>query len=165
MNTQHEFEKRLREAQDHISAVMRLAVRGFTSGILKRLEALGLRHQDLADRLNVSRPYISHLVSGKSNYTLETMVKVAYELGCDLTIRLEEREGQSTGGNYAAVGVVMSSKTIPAGKQGESQDIWCDPAHRGSDDTRRGPSLVCFSRWSREQTGEGLALFGAGSLN
>ncbi len=51
--------------------------------------------------MGVSAPYITKLIRGSANLTLDSMVKIANALGCDLTpeIRLRER---STGSPFRA---------------------------------------------------------------
>ena len=63
-----------------------LAILGFTSSVLERLELLGLTKKNLADMLEVSPAYVTKLIGGNNNFTLRTMVKVARKLKCELNI-------------------------------------------------------------------------------
>ena len=55
----------------------------FTESVLLRMEELeDMTGADLADRMGASKPYVSKLLKGKSNFTLETLVKLARALEC-----------------------------------------------------------------------------------
>lgn len=55
----------------------------FTESILLRMEELGdLSGKDLAERMGATKPYVSKLLKGKNNFTLETLVKLARALEC-----------------------------------------------------------------------------------
>jgi len=59
-------------------------------------EALGIMAQqgiskaDLARHLGVSKPYVSKLLGGGENLTLESMVRLAETLGCSLSTHLTQ---------------------------------------------------------------------------
>lgn len=55
----------------------------------KRLEK-GLSQEDLADRIDLSRSYISHVELGSKNASLETVVRIANELGCSANDLLKD---------------------------------------------------------------------------
>ena len=59
--------------------------------IYKQMEKLGINKKDLAEKLNVSKSYITQLLKGKSNMTIETLIKVAEALGMTLQIKLVEK--------------------------------------------------------------------------
>jgi len=73
------------------SIAVNTVIRTFVLRIYKQMKLLGLRKQDLAKRMAVSPASVSHLLNGK-NYTVETMVKAAQALNCELTIVLEPRD-------------------------------------------------------------------------
>lgn len=55
----------------------------FTESVLMRMEELDdLSPSALAIRMGISKPYVSKLLKGKSNFTLETLVKLAHALEC-----------------------------------------------------------------------------------
>src|SRR6478736_4507698 len=49
--------------------------------VLARLDELNLSQKDLADKMNVSPQHVSKIVSGKENFTLETLIKLESILG------------------------------------------------------------------------------------
>lgn len=53
---------------------------------------LGMRPTDLAERLGVSRAYVSQLLGGKPNMTMRTLVGVAHALGRRVQIELRPAE-------------------------------------------------------------------------
>lgn len=55
----------------------------FTESVLLRMEELGdMSGAELAERMGSSKPYVSKLLKGKSNFTIETLVKLARSLEC-----------------------------------------------------------------------------------
>lgn len=56
----------------------------------KRLEQLRLSRRAFADKLGVSRAYVTQLLGGTPNMTLATMVKVADALKLDVDVRFIE---------------------------------------------------------------------------
>lgn len=51
--------------------------------VYNRLKELGITQKELAERLNVSKSYVSQILKGKTNMTIETMIKLSDVL--DLT--------------------------------------------------------------------------------
>ncbi len=55
----------------------------FTEAVLLRMEELDdLPRKELADRMGTTTAYITKLLKGKSNFTFETLVKLARALDC-----------------------------------------------------------------------------------
>src|SRR5688572_27903249 len=50
------------------------------------LSACGISKRELARRMNVSAPYITKMLSGDENFTLETLLKAAEALHCELVL-------------------------------------------------------------------------------
>lgn len=61
----------------------------FTEEVIARMEALGISRAELARRLGVSPAYITKLLRGTTNFTLETMTRIAHILGCTLRTHLQ----------------------------------------------------------------------------
>lgn len=59
--------------------------------VKQRMEQLGVTHQQLADRLGVSRPYVSRLLSGKHSPSADLMQRVAEALGCEPELKFPLR--------------------------------------------------------------------------
>ena len=52
--------------------------------VMKQLESLGMSQKELAERMNCSPQYISKLLKGSENLTLETIAKLEEVLELDL---------------------------------------------------------------------------------
>lgn len=58
----------------------------FTESVLLRMEDLGdMTRTDLAERMKVSEAYVSKILKGTSNFTFDTLVKLARALDCRVT--------------------------------------------------------------------------------
>jgi transcriptional regulator with XRE-family HTH domain len=79
MKTFAEIYDALKDTQGYQVEELSLA---FTESILLRMEELSLSGKDLADRMGSTKPYVSKLLKGKNNFTLETLVKLARALEC-----------------------------------------------------------------------------------
>jgi transcriptional regulator with XRE-family HTH domain len=55
------------------------------------MEQEGIAKAELARRLQTSRAYITKLLQGSANFTLESLVKVARALGCNVTVTLRSQ--------------------------------------------------------------------------
>jgi transcriptional regulator with XRE-family HTH domain len=60
----------------------------FTEHLLDRMESLNVTRADLAKNLGTTPAYISKMLKGKNNVTLETMAKIATTLKTKLHIEL-----------------------------------------------------------------------------
>jgi transcriptional regulator with XRE-family HTH domain len=64
----------------------------FTVGLARRMQAKGnLSQAELARRLNVSPSYISSVLSGNENLTVETMSRIAAALDSEIHIAVTEK--------------------------------------------------------------------------
>ncbi len=80
MKTFAELYDSLRDTQKYQVEQLTLA---FTESVLLRMEALSnLTGKELAKRMGCSKAYVSKLLSGKGNFTHETLVKLARALDC-----------------------------------------------------------------------------------
>lgn len=60
-----------------------LAVRSITGQIVSRMDVLGISRADLARRLGASPAFITKLLSGGNNFTIETLSALARELDAE----------------------------------------------------------------------------------
>lgn len=51
-----------------------------TEQIFRRMEELGLSKSDLAQRLNTGKPYVTKILRGNTNFTLQSLEKIARAL-------------------------------------------------------------------------------------
>ena len=64
----------------------------FLRRILRRMRELGMSQTELARRMNVSRPYITKVLSHDVNFSFKTAAKLANALKMDFFPDLRERE-------------------------------------------------------------------------
>jgi transcriptional regulator with XRE-family HTH domain len=65
------------------------AMLDFTEEIVARMEQLGVSKSELANRLGKTPPFVTKLLRGSNNFTLETMVKVARQLKSEVRVHLQ----------------------------------------------------------------------------
>jgi len=58
--------------------------------VFDRLKELKINRKQLAERLNVSRSYVSQILGGKPNLTLQTLVKITDALDMELGIEFRK---------------------------------------------------------------------------
>ena len=61
----------------------------FTEGIVARMESENVSKAELAKRLEASPAYVTKVLRGNSNFTLETMVKIARALNAEVRVHLQ----------------------------------------------------------------------------
>lgn len=61
----------------------------FTEEIVARMEQLGVSKSELANRLGKTPQFVTKLLHGSNNFTLETMVKVARQLNAEVRVHLQ----------------------------------------------------------------------------
>lgn len=80
MKTFVEIYDSMKETLEYQTEELSLA---FTESVLLRMEHLGdMSGKVLAERMGFSEAYVSKLLKGKNNFTLETLVKLARALEC-----------------------------------------------------------------------------------
>jgi len=85
------YKERIDELENTIEYKIESVAFDISVQIYKQMEKLGINKKDLAEKLNVSKSYITQLLKGKSNMTIETLIKVAEALGMTLQIKLVEK--------------------------------------------------------------------------
>ena len=73
------------KAIDHIGSA-------FLRRILRRMKQLGVSQTELARRMNVSRPYVTKVLSRDVNFSFRTAAKLANALKMDFFPELRPRE-------------------------------------------------------------------------
>ena len=74
---------------DHIASA-------FLRRILRRMKQLGVSQSELARRMNVSRPYVTKVLSRDVNFSFRTAAKLANALKMDFFPDLREQEEPDT---------------------------------------------------------------------
>src|SRR5271165_4244440 len=78
------------EAQKHLAYPVEGAILEFTEELCRLMEKQGVTKTELARHLQCQPAYVTKLLSGQNNFTLETMVKVARALESEVKIHLQE---------------------------------------------------------------------------
>jgi len=93
MTLAERFSVLLEQAQASMAYWRDIAVTDFSRELQAKIKKQGgLSHAYIAQRMGTSRPYVTKLLNGGGNFTLETMVKLAMAVGSVVRIRLEDRE-------------------------------------------------------------------------
>ena len=61
----------------------------FTEDLVARMETEGVSNAELAKRLDASPAYVTKVLRGSTNFTMETMVKIARALNADVRVHLQ----------------------------------------------------------------------------
>jgi transcriptional regulator with XRE-family HTH domain len=77
---------------DYLTEKLKLSLMEQISSIMR---AKSISRSELARRLGSSRAYVTRLLDGSANMTIETLTRLSLALGCRLTIELREETHQS----------------------------------------------------------------------
>jgi transcriptional regulator with XRE-family HTH domain len=86
------FRERARRAESdprYVAEMLRLA---FAEGVVRMLEARGMKRTELAEALGTNRGYVTRVLSTEYNLTLETMARIALALGANVSLHVAPRE-------------------------------------------------------------------------
>jgi transcriptional regulator with XRE-family HTH domain len=92
----------------------------FTEELERRMEREGVSRAELARRIGCSPAYITKILRGSTNFTLESMARIAFALGCELRTHLQP-EGARRG--FARVPGVPRIREMPANLPKDRQMI------------------------------------------
>ena len=88
----------------------------FTEELVARMKASGVTRSALAEKIGASPAYVTKILRGDTNFTLDSMVKIANALGCELSIGLQPLAIASNKQSQSAVsyrdGVSMRSPVL-----------------------------------------------------
>jgi transcriptional regulator with XRE-family HTH domain len=88
MNKKPSFQELLQAARNSLSYKVEGAIIQFTEQIFQKMQTMGVSKSELASRIGSSAPYVTKLLKGGTNFTLESMVKVADALDSEIRIEL-----------------------------------------------------------------------------
>ena len=89
------FQALLEEAKKTPEYWVERAVLDFTEDLVSRMDAGNVSRSDLARRIRCSPAYVTKILRGSTNFTLESMVKIARALGCVLRTHLQPEGARS----------------------------------------------------------------------
>ncbi|MCW5547514.1 MAG: helix-turn-helix transcriptional regulator [Opitutaceae bacterium] len=97
---QNELQAMMAAARQTHAFKLESAKMEFTEDMLKLLDARDLSQSDLAKRIGSSPAYITKILRGTSNFTLDTMVKIASALDAEFRCHLQARGTQTLWVDY-----------------------------------------------------------------
>ena len=83
------FDDLFNEAERGTTYWVERAVLEFTEDVVGCLKAKGISRTELAHRIDASPAYVTKILRGNTNFTLESMVRIAQALGCSLRTHLQ----------------------------------------------------------------------------
>jgi transcriptional regulator with XRE-family HTH domain len=89
------FNNLLEEAKTHIEFWIQEAIVDFTEEVFRKMGEQKVTRAKLAEKINVNPAYITKILRGDTNFTLETMVKVARALNSRVRIHLQREDCHS----------------------------------------------------------------------
>jgi transcriptional regulator with XRE-family HTH domain len=97
MGKQVDFTAMWEEARGRDTYWTECAIIEFTEELCRCMETQGITRADLARRMDVSPAFITKILRGNCNFTLETMTKLSRAVGSELRIHLEPQAPCRTG--------------------------------------------------------------------
>lgn len=92
MNLEKWFQDHLDEWRDDPDFIAEEKILGFTESISWIMVKEGVSRVELANRLNVSKQFVTQFLNGTPNMTIKTMVSVSMALGYEPYIDVRPRE-------------------------------------------------------------------------
>jgi plasmid maintenance system antidote protein VapI len=86
--TAKRFAKLFERTRKRIEYFVQGAIIEFTESVVMRMRELGVSKSDLATRLKCKPSYITKVLRGGTNFTLDSMVRIALVLDSELSIKL-----------------------------------------------------------------------------
>ena len=83
------FKQLFEAARNRLAYHVEGVILEFTEKIVARMETEGVTNAELAKRLDASPAYVTKVLRGSTNFTLETMVKISRALNTDLRVHLQ----------------------------------------------------------------------------
>ena len=112
------FKNKLNSLKDNYEFRFESLVLDITESINKRMIDKNINRSRLSELLNVSRPAVTKILNGNSNFTLKTLLSLSYALDLDLNVEFIEKEtkaserhwGAGTGYISAETGIIKSEE-------------------------------------------------------
>ncbi len=123
MNT---FKQSLDAVSKKLTFAVQEIILDFTEQIAHQMRKLGINKIELSDRLKTSPAYVTKLLKGEYNFTLETMVKLSRALDSKIEVRLCPRNSGSEWfqSDSESVVVVGEKEAKQAFRPCASKDQW-----------------------------------------
>jgi len=89
MNAPTSFQQMLERSKKRDAFWVESAILEFTEEMAARMDQLGVSKSQLAERLKVNPAFVTKLLKGNNNFTIQTMVKVSRALDADLRLHIQ----------------------------------------------------------------------------
>jgi transcriptional regulator with XRE-family HTH domain len=99
------FKELIDEAKGRDSYWTASMILDFTEGLHKIMEANGVTRSDLARRLRVSPAYITKVLRGNVNFTVDSMVRLVRAAGGEVSIHIAPRNKRERNSSYRKQGM------------------------------------------------------------
>lgn len=109
-----DFQGRLADAQTRQDYWVETVIMEFTEAMLARMEERGISKSELASKMGVKPAAISKFLGGGNNFTIETMVKVAQALNCQVRVNLQPEGVASEWLNFLKKKPIQQPQPEPA---------------------------------------------------
>lgn len=106
------FEKKLEQFENDFDFRMESIILDITEKVCEKMEQKNINRAEFAKVLGVSRPAVTKILNGSSNFTLRTLLSIADALELNLAVQFEEKETVSTAETSVYFGI--SSDAIDA---------------------------------------------------
>ena len=94
MATEGGFSGLFQKAKEKDAFWVGKAIREFTEDLYELMEQRGLNKTQLAEKINTSPAYITKVLRGNTNFTIETMVKLVRALDGQLVVKAAKKEDE-----------------------------------------------------------------------
>ncbi len=95
MNKPLDFQSIFEESKKSPVFQKELAVLEFTEDLVERMAHERISRAELARRIGCSSAYVTKFLRGSTNFTLDSMVRIAAALGCELRTHLQSAGAQT----------------------------------------------------------------------
>lgn len=91
-----DFAEMFKEIEDSIEFRTETKILKITENIVAKMDAKNISRKDLAGKLGCKPAYITKLLRGNNNFTLNTMMKISEALDLDFNFGFKEKESSYT---------------------------------------------------------------------
>jgi transcriptional regulator with XRE-family HTH domain len=124
-----------------------IAMRRFVGDAIDRMERVSMTKAQLADRLGTSPAYVSRVMKGDVNFTLETMTKIAMATGGRLDVRIVDSHTITVRSTLDALGVrelaPVMRRPAALAVAAVTQSLSIDPANEETYEASRYYRVAC----------------------
>lgn len=92
LNLEKWFSDKLAEFKNDEEFILEGIILRFNEKIAHRMKTLNMTRSNLAEKLGVSKAFVTKVLNGAPNLTVKTMNSIATALDCDIEINLRPKE-------------------------------------------------------------------------